>query len=79
MQTKFTADFFRNNRKKLRNKLGSDIPVVITANGLLQSNADNTFSFRQDSSFWYLTGIDEPDCVLIMEAVSIYSCHHFRI
>lgn len=42
-------------------------PIVISANGLLQRNNDTNFPFRQDSTFWYLTGLDEPDLVLIMD------------
>ena len=25
------------------------------------------FNFAQDPNFWYLTGIDEPDIVLVMD------------
>lgn len=39
----------------------------MTANGLLQRGGDNTYSFHQDSSFWYLTGITEPDVMLVIE------------
>ena len=42
-------------------------PIVLSANGLLQQNADNTYPFRQDSSFWYFTGIEEPGAILVMD------------
>lgn len=45
----------------------SDAPIVMSANGLLQRGADSTYSFSQDANFWYLTGIDEPDIILIIE------------
>lgn len=61
----FTTDFFVNNRKRLQDELGSNL-VVLAANGLLQRSADTTFPFRQDSNFWYLTGITEPDYVLVI-------------
>ncbi|MBI2588849.1 aminopeptidase P N-terminal domain-containing protein [Candidatus Saccharibacteria bacterium] len=61
----FNADFFRGNRRRLPVKAGTDL-IVIAANGLLQSSADNTFPFKQNSNFWYLTGIDEPDTVLVI-------------
>ena len=39
----------------------------MTANGLLQRGGDSTYRFSQDANFWYLTGIDEPDIVLVMD------------
>jgi Xaa-Pro aminopeptidase len=39
----------------------------VTANGLLQRNSDTNYPFRQDSTFWYLTGLNEPDLVLVMD------------
>lgn len=59
-------DFFTNNRQKLRERVGSGL-IIITANGLMQRTGDTTFPFRQDSNFWYLTGIDDPDLTLVME------------
>lgn len=42
-------------------------PIVITAHGQLQRSADATFPFQQEPNFWYLTGINEPDVVLVMD------------
>lgn len=63
----FNAEFFTNNRRKLRTIFTGTAPIVLTANGLLQRNSDTTYTFRQDSSFWYLTGINEPDILLVMD------------
>ncbi len=60
------ASFFVNNRRKLREAVGSGL-IIITANGLMQRTGDTTYPFRQDSNFWYLTGIDEPDIILVMD------------
>ncbi|MCA9301306.1 aminopeptidase P N-terminal domain-containing protein [Candidatus Saccharibacteria bacterium] len=62
----FGSKFYINNRKKLLSLLPEDALVIITANGLMQRSADTTYSFQQDSNFWYLTGVDEPDVVLVM-------------
>ena len=67
MESKFTSDFFAANRIKLRELFTGTAPVVVTANGLLQKGGDSTYSFSQDANFWYLTGIDEPDIVLVMD------------
>lgn len=72
MKTLFTPEFFAANRQRLAAALGvkdrGDMPVIMTANGLLQRNSDVTFRYRQDSSFWYLTGITEPDIILVSDA-----------
>lgn len=61
------AEFFINNRARLRLLFTGTAPIVLTAAGLLQQNGDMTLPFRQDSSFWYFTGIDEPGIILVME------------
>ncbi len=62
-----TIDFFKGNRERLRTLFTGTAPIVIGAHGLLQRNSDVTYPFRQDSTFWYLTGIEEPDVVLVMD------------
>jgi Xaa-Pro aminopeptidase len=66
MKSLFDTSFFEGNRKRLINRCGDGSIIVITAAGLMQRSADTTYPFRQDSNFWYLTGIDEPDIVLVM-------------
>jgi Xaa-Pro aminopeptidase len=68
----FSSAFFAGNRARLRQLFTGKAPIVITAQGLLQRNSDNVFAFRQDSSFWYLTGIDEPDVVLVLDKEKEY-------
>jgi len=63
----FDREFFAGNRLRLLGSISAEL-VVLTANGLLQRSADTTFPFRQDSNFWYLTGIDEPDFILVCSA-----------
>lgn len=72
MHTLFSADFFKANRGRLLQRIDPAIPTVITASGLLQRNADTTFPFQQDSNFWYLTGLNEPDLILVMSGGSEY-------
>lgn len=67
METHFGQEFFAGNRQRLRTLFAGTAPIVITANGLMQRNGDVTYPFRQDSSFWYLTGIDEAGIVLVMD------------
>jgi Xaa-Pro aminopeptidase len=62
-----TADFYTNNRKQLWLLRASNDPIVITASALLQQTTDIPYPFRQDGSFWYFTGINEPEAVLVIE------------
>lgn len=62
----FTSDFFCQNRLALRQKINNDSLIVLTANGVIQRVGDSGFPFRQDSNFWYLTGISTPDVVLVI-------------
>jgi len=63
----FTTEFFAGNRKRLRELFTGTAPVVLVANGLVQRQADTAYPFYQDPSFWYFTGIDEPDVVLVLD------------
>jgi Xaa-Pro aminopeptidase len=67
MSDLFGSDFFQGNRERLRQLFTGTAPIILTANGLLQKVADEAYAFRQDGSFWYLTGIDEPDIILVMD------------
>ena len=64
--------FFINNRAKLRGLFTGTAPIVLSANGLLQQSTDNPFPFKQDSSFWYFTGIDEPGLILVLDKSKEY-------
>ncbi|HEU4914630.1 MAG TPA: Xaa-Pro aminopeptidase [Candidatus Saccharimonadales bacterium] len=66
-KTEFDASFFVGNRERLRQLFTGTAPIVLTANGLLQQASDEPYPFHQDRNFWYLTGIDEPGIVLVMD------------
>lgn len=63
----FDSEFFINNRRRLRQLFTGTAPIVITAHGLLQRGSDEAFQFHQDSNFWYLTGVNDPDIILVMD------------
>ncbi len=67
MSDVFGSEFFAGNRERLRQLFTGTAPIVVTANGLLQQATSEPYRFNQDGSFWYLTGIDEPDLVLVMD------------
>lgn len=47
--------------------------VVIPAASLITRSRDTEYPFRQNSDFWYLTGFDEPDTVLLLSNHSQFS------
>lgn len=61
------SEFFAGNRERLRQLFTGKAPIVLTANGLLQRGGDSVYPFKQDANFWYLTGIDDPDVVLVLD------------
>jgi Xaa-Pro aminopeptidase len=63
----FDSSFFVENRERLKQLFTGTAPIVVTANGLMQQAADEPYPFHQDRNFWYLTGIDEPGIVLVMD------------
>ena len=57
---------FDRRRRKLMSFLAEDsIAIIPSATATLRSR-DTEFKFRQDSDFYYLTGFNEPDAVLIL-------------
>ena len=67
MQVELTNEFFTGNRERLRDLFTGTAPIVLSANGLLQRSGDSSYAFSQDASFWYLTGLNEPDLTLVMD------------
>src|SRR3981081_3154058 len=67
MSVEFGSDFFSANRERLRQLFTGTAPIVLTAYGQLQRAGDESYPFKQDGSFWYLTGIDDPDVILVMD------------
>lgn len=57
--------FFADNRKALMEGC-SNGALVMSGHTALQLSADMATPFCQESNFWYLTGIEEPDWQLIM-------------
>lgn len=56
---------FIQRRRRLLEEVGQGVLVLFAATPTLRNN-DVTHEFRQDSDFYYLTGFDEPDAVLVL-------------
>jgi len=52
--------------RELMNMIGDNAVAMIGGARELIRNNDVHYPFRQDSDFWYLTGFDEPDALLVL-------------
>lgn len=72
MSDLFHREFFEGNRERLRQLFTGTAPIILSANGLLQRASDEAYPFQQDASFWYLTGCEDPDVLLVMDKQKEY-------
>lgn len=56
---------FKNRRKKILDQMASGIALIPSGSMQVRSN-DTEFPFRQESNFYYLSGFNEPDCLLLL-------------
>lgn len=64
---KVNMDRYLERRVQLSDKMDvNSVAVVFGATKFIR-NGDQEYPFRQDSDFWYLTGINEPNAILIIE------------
>lgn len=59
--------FFLNNRERVYDELEGGL-LVVPGYTRMQRSHDMAARFEQESNFWYLCGIEEPDWILIMDA-----------
>jgi Xaa-Pro aminopeptidase len=57
---------FEKNRAKLARQLPNRSVTILCSNDRMPKNGDQYFPFRQNSNFYYLTGIDEPNSIVII-------------
>lgn len=61
-----TQQEFENRRQALLAKMAPGSAAVIFAAPEAPRSADSEYPYRQNSDFWYFTGFNEPDAVLIL-------------
>ena len=57
---------FARRRKRLMSLMGENSIAIIPSAREVVRSRDTHYLFRQDSDFWYLTGYNEPDSVLVL-------------
>lgn len=63
----FKAEVYSNRREQLRKHLSSGVALFLANNESPMNYPDNTFHYRQDSSFLYFFGIDQPGLAGIID------------
>jgi len=63
----FKAEVYSQRRKILCEKIGSGVILLLGNDESPMNYTDNTFHFRQDSSFLYYFGIDFPSIAAIID------------
>lgn len=58
-------NIFKNRRNKVLEQMSDGVALIPSGKMQVRSN-DTEFPFRQESNFYYLSGFDEPDCLLLL-------------
>lgn len=62
----FNIDVYKERRNKLKKTVGSGLILFLGNEEVGMNYADNTYHFRQDSSFLYFFGLDKPGLAAII-------------
>lgn len=83
---KLPPEFFRENRRKLLDKLPERCFAVLFAGQTVPMSADSHYPFLADRNFFYLSGINQEDSILVIQkngshvvsALFIHTCDPMR-
>ena len=59
-------NIYRERRAKLMAQLGKDAVLILPSQTIKVRNGDVEYPFRQDSDFFYLTGFNEANALLVL-------------
>ena len=63
----FSKEIYINRRMQLKSKLDKGIALFMGNHEAPCNYKDNTYHFRQDSTFLYYFGLDEPDLAAVID------------
>ena len=63
---RISPDLFINNRNNFVSRLKSNSIAIFNSSDEFPRSGDQTFIFKQNPDFFYLTGIDQEQCCLIL-------------
>jgi len=64
--TKLPINEYCQRRDKLKAQIGEDAVVIVICATEKTRNSDCMYTYRQDSDFYYLTGFNEPQSLLVI-------------
>jgi Xaa-Pro aminopeptidase len=59
-------NFFVNNRKRLLEKIGNNSIIVLFSGEAPQRSADQNYKYTPNKNFYYLTGLDKENFILLI-------------
>lgn len=65
-----TSQEYEARRKRLAEQLGENSIAIIASAKEQLRNGDAHYPFRQNSDFYYLTGFNEPDAILVIDCTA---------
>jgi Xaa-Pro aminopeptidase len=82
MSSIITSSEFRQRRKQLMRRMKKNSVAVLAGAPVAHRNRDVEYPYRQNSDFFYLTGFNEPEAVLVLapgrkEGEFILFCREF--
>ena len=66
--TDLNISIFKERRAKVASQMESNSILMLCSSNIVPRNNDTTFPFRQDSNFYYLTGFNEPNSVMLLKS-----------
>ena len=57
---------YKKRRKKLMSRMGKDSVALLATSPLSLRSRDIYYPYRPNSDFYYLTGLSEPSCVIVL-------------
>ena len=62
---------FLQRRNLLCEQLMDESVVVVSSSSIKTRNSDSDYPFRQDSNFFYLSGFNEPESVIVLRPFAL--------
>ncbi len=62
------ADFFKHNRDTLRKAVNGGV-IALSAYSQLQKSNDTANTFDQEANFWYLSGVNQAEWLLVIDGM----------
>mgnify|MGYP006241784381 FL=1 len=66
--TDLNISIFKERRAKVASQMESNSILMLCSSNIVSRNNDTTFPFRQESNFYYLTGFNEPNSVMLLKS-----------